>query len=89
MGVTEIVNFALLTEAQESSYIPPAPVIQIPIGDGSKVVEHVEKAHRLGLKVYVWTVNRRDEMEILLDAGADGIITDDPILLKEVLADRD
>lgn len=36
------------------------------------------KAQGSGLKVYVWTVNHRDEMEEILASGADGFFTDFP-----------
>ncbi|TNE35540.1 MAG: glycerophosphodiester phosphodiesterase [Alphaproteobacteria bacterium] len=42
-------------------------------------------AHRRGLKVHVWTVNERAEMERLLALGVDGIMTDDAALLKSVM----
>ena len=45
----------------------------------------IESAHAHGLQVHVWTVNSRSEMGELLDLGVDGIITDRPDVLKEVL----
>ncbi len=50
--------------------------------DAGKVAE----AHALGLKVVVWTVNNRDQMKKLLEMQVDGIITDRPDVLREVLA---
>ena len=44
----------------------------------------VKKAHDLGLKVVVWTVNRPEDMALLIDMGVDGIISDRPDLLREV-----
>lgn len=48
----------------------------------------VRAAHRLGVPVHVWTIDTADEMERLLDLGADGIMTDRPAVLREVLERR-
>lgn len=40
--------------------------------------QRIEEAHRLGLKVYCWTVNERTDFARLIDAGVDGITTDYP-----------
>ena len=48
----------------------------------------IRRAHAFGLRVHVWTVNDRTEMTCLLDLGADGIMTDDTVLLRDVLAER-
>ena len=36
------------------------------------------------MRVHVWTNNREQDMVRLLAAGVDGIISDDPALLKQV-----
>lgn len=45
-------------------------------------------AHVRHIPVHVWTVDERTDMERLLDLGVDGLITDRPALLKEVLDER-
>src|SRR5205814_7677820 len=45
-------------------------------------------AHALGLKVLPWTVNDRSEMRKLIDLGVDGVITDYPDRLREVMAEK-
>jgi glycerophosphoryl diester phosphodiesterase len=48
----------------------------------------VAEAHRLGLKVVVWTVNDLDDMRAMLALGVDGIISDYPDRLAAVAAGR-
>jgi glycerophosphoryl diester phosphodiesterase len=48
----------------------------------------ISRAHALGLHVHAWTVNDRPTMERLLDLGADGIMTDETVVLREVLTAR-
>ena len=50
--------------------------------------ESVALAHELGLEVKVWTVNDSQQMHALMDMGVDGIITDYPDRLLEVLKQR-
>jgi glycerophosphoryl diester phosphodiesterase len=37
------------------------------------------------LRVLPWTVNAPDEMQRLVDAGVDGILSNDPVLLGDEL----
>ncbi|MCP9272176.1 glycerophosphodiester phosphodiesterase family protein [Mycolicibacterium arenosum] len=48
----------------------------------------VDRAHALGLKVIPWTINDAGSMNAQIDAGADGIITDYPTVLRQVMAER-
>jgi glycerophosphoryl diester phosphodiesterase len=48
----------------------------------------IARAHTLGLQLHAWTVNDRPTMERLLDLGVDGIMTDETVALKDVLASR-
>jgi glycerophosphoryl diester phosphodiesterase len=68
-----------------------ASALQLPRHSrGLRVIDRklIESAHAHGLQVHVWTVNSRAEMCDLLDLGVDGIITDRPDVLKEVLEER-
>ena len=48
----------------------------------------VDRTHELGLKTYVWTVNHGSDMSRGIDWGVDGIITDYPGVLVDVLQHR-
>ncbi len=48
----------------------------------------VDRAHAEGFTVIPWTINDTDVMNAQIDAGADGIITDYPTRLRQVLAER-
>ena len=47
--------------------------------------EWIEQCHSLGLKVNIWTVNRRDDLQWCIDHGADFITTNDPLLLQQMI----
>lgn len=70
---------------------PIGSALQLPTRmKGLRVVDErlVGTAQAAGLQVHVWTVNRPSEMELYLDIGVDGIITDRPDLLKALLVER-
>jgi glycerophosphoryl diester phosphodiesterase len=48
----------------------------------------VREAHAAGMRVLPWTVNRRWTMHALVELGVDGIVTDRPGRLRDVLAVR-
>lgn len=64
---------------------------QVPVKAGRLTIvdgRFVERAHRLGLHVHVWTIDDPAEMHRLLDLGVDGLMTDRPQTLKDVLVER-
>jgi glycerophosphoryl diester phosphodiesterase len=48
----------------------------------------IAEAHGLGLKVVVWTVYKPTDMAALIDIGVDGIISDRPDLLRQVVGEK-
>ena len=68
-----------------------AAALQVPTQmRGARIVDRrlVDTAHANGLQVHVWTVNDRQDMEDLLALGVDGLITDRPDILKDLLIER-
>ncbi len=60
------------------------PVTALALSRQRSTVEVIREAHERGLKVYVWTVNDAGGMIEMIGRGADGIITDDPIVASRV-----
>ena len=72
-------------------YRPTADAFQIPEHAGRLHVvtpRFVRAAHAKNVEVHVWTVNETEDMQRLLMWGVDGIITDYPDRLRQVLKDK-
>ncbi|MFW9796797.1 MAG: glycerophosphodiester phosphodiesterase [Candidatus Thorarchaeota archaeon] len=50
--------------------------------------DFVRAAHERDIAVHVWTINNRPDMERMIDMGVDGIFTDFPAVLRDVLDER-
>lgn len=77
--------------ASKEQLFAPYVALQVPASyQDIKVVEpgFVKLAHDLSLAVHVWTINDKDEMKQLVDMGVDGVITDRPSLLVDVLNNK-
>lgn len=78
----EVTLFYVLSRARLAAvYSPAFQAVQVPVKQGGLTVmspQFVKAAHSRGLRVQVWTVNDRAEMDRLLAMGADGLITDRP-----------
>ena len=48
----------------------------------------IDEAHKLGLTVNVWTVNKAEDLQYFIDHKADYITTNEPALLLEMLKKR-
>ena len=56
------------------------------VNTGVATQRFIRQAHARGRDVYVWTVNDPMSMVRMLWIGVDGLITDDPALVREVVA---
>lgn len=68
----------------------PYDALQIPeyLGTSHVVTEtFVNAMHEKGLRVHVWTVNEEKDMRRLFDVGVDAIVSDEPLLLKKIVAE--
>ena len=91
LGPSEVVRWLTASTTGPRSLMPAVPCAQVPTSQsGIPVVTErtVAVAHAHGVAVHVWTIDDEAEMRRLLDLGVDGIMTDRPALLKEVLISR-
>ena len=51
--------------------------------------EWVKDAHRCGMSVNVWVVNREEDIRRMIDMGVDFLTTNDPPLVREILCSRE
>jgi glycerophosphoryl diester phosphodiesterase len=77
-------NFLRLTKV----YSPAPFAFQVPIRQGNIEIvtpSFVHSAHERNMQIHVWTVNDPAEMDYLTRIGVDGLITDHPDRLMELL----
>ncbi|MFS0862539.1 glycerophosphodiester phosphodiesterase [Fredinandcohnia sp. 179-A 10B2 NHS] len=71
-------------------YQPQVDFLHIPTSDsGFDLADQtvLKGAHRRGVDIHYWTINDKETMQQLIESGADGIMTDRPDLMIEVLED--
>lgn len=49
----------------------------------------VNKAQKAGKQIYVWTVNSEERLENVVGMGIDNVITDDPVMAKELIYEQE
>lgn len=97
LGPKEVARLRLASLAGRGmlGLTPGVPAVQVPVryGVGKAGIPVVDRrfvryAHRLGIQVHVWVIDEPDEMVRLLELGVDGLMTDRPEVLRQVLHSR-
>ena len=87
MGPKEVAKLLLASFGLYKGYIP-GDCLQVPIySHGIKVVtkRFIKFVQSKNLKIMVWTINDEKTLKKLIDLGVDGIITDKPKLLTDLI----
>lgn len=89
-GIAEVLDFyfCCMFNVDLSKKDIKYKVLQIPYKDyvlnlGKKSI--IDYAHKYGLAVQYWTINKEKDMKKLIENGADAIISDDPQLAYNVI----
>jgi glycerophosphoryl diester phosphodiesterase len=84
----EAQRFVALQLLPSPPYVPPARALQLPYRLGAAPIltgPLVRAAHQANLQVHAFTVNDTTTMRRLLELGVDGIVTDRPDLMLQLL----
>lgn len=95
VGAAPVDVVRLLLDASPLPFRAPGEIdahaAQVPVRSrGLTIVRPavIEAAHQRGIALHVWTIDDPGEMHRLLDMGVDGIMTDRPQALRQVMTDR-
>ena len=83
MGLKDVAKFKFFKTHNKN-----IKFLQIPlVWNGIKVVTKniIKKAQDKDLLVHVWTINNKKVMNDLIDIGVNGIVTDEPKILMEIM----
>lgn len=89
--VAALLGAALGAEAVLRAAVRGLHAVQIPeraLGLRTTTPRRIRAFQRAGVEVHVWTINEAHDMERLLDAGVDGIVTDRADRAVEIVARR-
>lgn len=87
----EVAQFMAALKTGFQNYLPPGDALQIPPehqGHPLATPEVIEAAHRYGIEVHVWTINDSAQIHDLLAIGVDGIMSDYPARLIDIIGNR-
>jgi glycerophosphoryl diester phosphodiesterase len=88
-GEQEITRFVIFHKLfMRNLYLPEVDAFQIPQEQSNLDLTNqrlINDAQRSGLQVHYWTIDDKETMRYLLERGADGLITNRPDLMIELL----
>lgn len=91
-GKQEVKSFVIFHKFfLRNLYQPRVDAFQLPVEDsGFDLTDKklIAGAHRRGIQMHYWTIDDPKEMKRLIDAGADGILTNRPDLLLKILEEN-
>jgi len=90
-SVVSCLSQAEVTRFVAGGPVPGGTVASVPVTyRGIRVItpRFIARARRRGIAVYAWTIDERADMEVLLDLGVDGIVSDRPDVLRNLLLER-
>ena len=88
MGPRDVTKLRLGSWVRRSGKFHNIHAAQVPVSQGPLTIvdkSFIQAAHNAEIQVHVWTIDEPDEMEHLLNLGVDGIMTDKPLVLKQIL----
>ncbi len=91
MGPREVTKLRLGSWVRHVGKYQNVFAAQVPVSQGPLTIvdrKFIDAAHRADLQVHVWTIDDPIEIKRLLDLGVDGIMTDRPAILKQILQER-
>ena len=90
MGTSNVIKFYLGAQLGIEQHFT-SQCIQLPIkmfGISLTTRKVLSYARKLGIKIHFWTINNPVIMQQLLELNVDGIMTDDCVLLKEIMKEQ-
>lgn len=71
-------------------YKPDAMALQLPMESAGLNLTRkriIKQAHKRNMAIHYWTINNKEDMKLLIENGADGLITDRPDLMNELITE--